>query len=525
MQLTQLTANDTLLAYALVTSPSPVSVSPKSGPPSLVALSFVISCPISVGSVTVSQISFNLPVGDPKKPDASDLTETTAGINASVSSSGADQWKIGPGAAAGSFVLKPASGNPTVIDSQGLTVTFTGIQVGPIVGTALVTLVELATASTSPAQSRQCIVNVPKFPYAFYVGNFEASAPMIAHGGTVVLSWLGSVQATYTILWAQQTQDVSRVNQWTSPALNNTTTFILQVSAQEGGQTVTIQFSVTVIVADPDITATTLTVLNTTALAGSVTVGSTSAAASLAVNGGASATSVNAGALAVSGASNLAALTVSGAATAGSLQTPSLNAAVATLGATVINGLNARGGKVAMIGSAQSITPGSWNSPASFQAPTDGFAVGVIGFPSSVTDGCMCYGYGQTGGMTVYVTGGNMGFFGPGWSDYMASNPHSFIMPVAANAMFYVAVMQGSGGQQSNAPYWYYWVPVGAGAVGSELVALDKPGRDFHRPAPVKEQAIDRKTDRLEFIAILERIVGKPLDAVTKKQLLVRRHS
>lgn len=520
MQLTQYTANDTLLTYALVTSPSPVSVSPQSGPPSVASLSFVISCPVSVGKVTVTQVSFNLPVGDPKKPDASDLTETATGISPSVSSSGADQWQIGPGAAAGSFVLKPTSGQPTVIDTQGLTVTFTGIQVSPIVGTALVTLVEVATADASAPQPRQCIVAVPKFPYAFYVGNFIASAPMIQHGATVTLSWLGSVQAKYTILWAQQSQDVSKVNQWTSPALVDTTTFILQVSAQQGGQTVTIQFSVTVIVANPDITATTLTVLKTSALVGNVTVGTASAAASLAVSGNASALSVNTGSLSVNGAGNLASLTVSGAATAGSLQTPALTASAATLGATVVNGLNARAGKVAMVGGAQSINPGSWSAPASFQAPTDGFAVGVIGHPSSYTDGCMCWGYGQSGGATVFVTGGNVGFFGPGWSDYMASNPNSFILPVAANAMFYIAVQQGSSGQQSNAPYWYYWVPMGAGSVGQTLIAHEKPGADFVRPAPVQTQNTERKSTQLEFIAILERIVGHPIDDVTKKQLL-----
>jgi len=325
MQLTQLTANDTLLTYSLVTSPSPVSVSPQSGPPSLAALSFVISCPVSIGEATVTQISFNLPVGDPKNPDASDLTETTTGISPSVSSSGADQWQIGPGAAAGTFVLKPASGTPTVIGSQGLTVTFTGIQVSPIVGTALVNIVELATPDSTPPQPRQCIVAVPKFPYAFFVGNFEASAPMIQHGATVTLSWLGSVQATYTILWAQQSQDVSKVNQWTSPDLTDTTTFILQVSAQEGGQTVTIQFSVTVIVADPDITVTTLDVLQTSTLAGAVTIGSSSALANLALNGDLNATgSLNAGGN-VSATGNLSAngsLTVSGTGTM-----PNLNVA------------------------------------------------------------------------------------------------------------------------------------------------------------------------------------------------------
>jgi len=272
MKITEFTGtNDTLLTYALATAPSPLQVSLQSGPPSIGTLTFVISCPVSVGQATVSQISFNLPVGDPKSPESTDLTETAAGLSASVSSSGIDKWLVGPGASAGSFVLKPAPGNPGVIDTQGLTVTITGIQVSPIVGTAIVKLVEVATADTNPPQVRLCSISVPKFPAGFYAGDFDASAPMIQNGGTVNLSWAGSPNAQYTLLWADHSRDVSKVNLWTSPPLTDTTTFILEVSAQEAGQTVTLRFSVTVIVANPDITAKSLTVLTTSILKGTVT--------------------------------------------------------------------------------------------------------------------------------------------------------------------------------------------------------------------------------------------------------------
>jgi len=260
MQLTQLLYSNTLLTYSLVSSPSTVSVSPQSGPPSVVALYFVISCPVSVGTVTVTQITFNVPIGDPGSPESTDLTETATGILPSVSSSGTDEWQIGPGSAPGSFMLKPASGGSGVIDSQGLTVTLTGIQVSPIVGTAIVKIVEDTISNSSQAQVKNCTILVAKFPYAFYAGNFEASSPMVQNGAAVTLSWIGSVNATYTILWAKQSKDVSPFRQWTSPDLTDTTAFILMVSAQQDGQTVTMQFSVTVIVADPDITATYLTV-------------------------------------------------------------------------------------------------------------------------------------------------------------------------------------------------------------------------------------------------------------------------
>jgi microcystin-dependent protein len=59
------------------------------------------------------------------------------------------------------------------------------------------------------------------------------------------------------------------------PALTETTTFILDVAAQQGGQTVKLYFSVTVVVANPDITAKNLTVLDMSTLQGPVSVEAT----------------------------------------------------------------------------------------------------------------------------------------------------------------------------------------------------------------------------------------------------------
>jgi hypothetical protein len=327
-------ASTTLLDYSLATSPTPLQVSPASGPPSVALLSFVISCPVAVGEVKVQQIAFNLPVGDPTAPQSTDLTETATGITASVSSSGADQWQIAPGVSAGSFVLTPAPQASGLIDGQGLTVTLSGIEIGPVVGTALLEIVELASSSSSPAGARLCAIQVAKFPYGFFAGNFAASEPMIDNGGTVTLSWIGSTGPRYRLLWASQSLDVSTLRRWTSPALTDSTTFILQVSAQQGGQTVDIHFSLTVIVARPNIVATQLQVLQSSALNGPVAVGSSSAPANLVVAGNATAAQLSAsqgcsadngafGALAVSGAATLNTLTAQ-TAQAASLTVPGL---------------------------------------------------------------------------------------------------------------------------------------------------------------------------------------------------------
>lgn len=274
MQITQLLGSNTLLTYALVTSPSPVQVSPQSGPPSVATLTIVVSCPINLSQVTVTELTFNLPIGDPSDPDATDLSETTIGIP-SVSSSGGDNWEPGPGAAPGTYIVKPQSGNDGVIAGQGLTITFTGIQVSPIVGTAVVSIVETATSDSSPAQPRQCSIAVPKFPYGFFVDNFATTTPLVQNGQPATLSWVGSVGAIYTMLWGENPpEDVSNVNQWTTPqGLTDTTTFILEVTAQESGQTVKHYSSLTVIVADPNVTVNTLTVLTTSSLQGAVAIG------------------------------------------------------------------------------------------------------------------------------------------------------------------------------------------------------------------------------------------------------------
>jgi hypothetical protein len=293
---TQLTGSETLLTYSLMTTPAPVQVSPQAGPPSVAALTFVVSCPVDIGQATVTQIAFNLPVGT----DSGSLTNVGGGISPSVSSSGPDSWQIGPGAAPGSFVLTPGSGQPGTIDAQGLTVALTGIQVSPVVGTAPVNVVEQALADGHSLETRVTGIAVPKFPYGFQAGNFAPDEPLVQHGGRVTLTWVGSTNAAYTVFWGTGSQVVTDVRTWTSPALVDTTTFILEVKAQEAGETVTQDFSTTVIVADPDLTATSLTVLTTSTLQGGVTVGATANPADLTVNGAGSLAS-----LSVSGTANL----------------------------------------------------------------------------------------------------------------------------------------------------------------------------------------------------------------------------
>jgi hypothetical protein len=339
MALTQLQNSNTLLSYSLMTAPSPVQVSPSATSPSIATLTFVVSCPRSVGVATVAQITVALPVDQTGKPaDPTNLAETAPPLSsASISSTGQDQWIPSAGVAPGVFIFTP-KGGPVQVSLQSLTIAFTGIQVNTLVGTALVTINEWAAPGTgapppvSKAPSGSVAVAVAKFPYGFFAGDFGTDKPMIQNGQSASLSWVGSVNATYKMLWSTQTRNVSTQRTWPSPALTDTTTFILEVSAQEGGQTVLLYFSLTVIVANPSFTANDLTVLTTSTLEGAVTVGKNGVPASIALTGDLNATDVAttgnvsaggnvsaAGSLTAGGTGTMPNLTVSGTVQAGIL--------------------------------------------------------------------------------------------------------------------------------------------------------------------------------------------------------------
>jgi hypothetical protein len=126
---------------------------------------------------------------------------------------------------------------------------------------------------------------------------------------------------------------------------------------------------------------------------------------------------------------------------------------------------------------------GSNLEPGTYVAQTAGLVIGVVGWPSSASPGCVGYALGQTGGMTVYATGGNLGAFGPAWSSYQASNGNSFTLPVSAGATFSIAAAQVGGSlHQADAPIWFYWVPQGADAGAETCERTGPPPEDLELP-------------------------------------------
>ena len=291
-----------LLDYALITNASPLNV----GSPA--TLTFVVSAPKEAGDIRVSRIAFTLPVGNPDAPDAADLTEQAPPASAvSILSSGSASWTIVPGQADGVFVATPDAG-PVDLGSQGLTVMFTGIAISPLVGTSAIEILEWASGNDTPAPRpeeppRSTTVRVSKFPAGFFAGNLSATPPQVANSGSTNLTWIGSAGATYRIFCGGNPPvDVSDVRSWASPPLADTTSFVLEASAEQGGQMVFLYFQLTVVVSEPSVIAKDLSVLTASTLNGAVTVGTETAPADLTVQGGVSASAeASVGSLNVSG--------------------------------------------------------------------------------------------------------------------------------------------------------------------------------------------------------------------------------
>jgi hypothetical protein len=183
-----------------------------------------------------------------------------------------------------------------------------------------------------------------------------------------------------------------------------------------------------------------------------------------------------------------------------------------TTGPATVRGLNARSGQVSLVTGAQTINPGTYT------ANTDGFAIGVVGWPSSPNPGCVGWAIGTSGGMTVYATGGNLGAFGPYWSDAQASNGNSFVLPVTAGATYGLSATQCKPPlHQADAPIWFYWVPLGTAPSGvATTERIGDPPDDLLPPVPELPEQIAAE----EVVSLLEPFLARPIEGEAREQLV-----
>jgi len=247
------TNNNCLLSYAISTDPDPIQVSPKSGDPSGTSLEIAVSNNTSQ-CIYCKQLQFSFPIGDL----AQDLASTDQGIGVSTSDK---RWTISR-TSSGVFTATPNSDDDT-ITTDGLIFQIYNIQVNKQVGTFTFSITENSSNENQNFHDRTKAYELAKFPYGFYVENFAVSSSIVQVNDTVKLTWSGSDNAIYKIRYkyGEKLVNVTDLRSWTSPPLTNITTFALEVTVEEKGESVETKLYVTVIVANPDITATKLDVV------------------------------------------------------------------------------------------------------------------------------------------------------------------------------------------------------------------------------------------------------------------------
>jgi hypothetical protein len=482
--------SNALLEYSLDTLPDPLQASPEQGNIVYGALSIVIS---NGGNavVNLSQLQFTLPTGSL----AQELT----------SDPGAILWATSPGnlwhvtmTSPGVFLLVPQSGNPVPVSTDGMVIQFYNIPVNQQVGTVAITVTETATSSSSPAEARTAVFNAAKFPYGFYFANLTAQVPMVQEGSSVTLTWQGSDNATYSIQWNEEPAvDVTNVRSWTSPVLSNDTTFLLKATVVSQGETVFAYLSTTVIVANPELQASSLQVTGATNLQGATTIGTGSTQAT--VNGN---LTVN-GATLLSGSTTLSGSTVAG------------NVAV---NGNLSSGTSATFNDVAINGTLAAIKGAQGFDQGTYTAKTDGIVVAYIS-SGGAPPGNYCQGYiiATMPYGTFWLSGGN--YTSPG---YYYNGGSMMSLPLAKGQSCSIA-FQNSSANQNNPARQMSFLPLGSIPQDSEmLVKVSDDVPEFDLP-----EAVGNVDDQAESIAsaLLEAVRGGKVEQLTEvvKHILARR--
>lgn len=269
--------NATLLDYAMATVPSPLQASPSKTELTVAEIQIPISNGTE-GPVYCKSITFVLPVGDAAK-DLVPEGEVKA-IKPAITPS--DEWEIEPGEELGEFVAKPKQDEYRKLTEQALLVQLRNVKVNAEVGSFEIFVEELSNTEDSQFSQHNAEFQLAKFPYGFTVSDFRPTEVQVKDGEAATLKWRGSDGANYTIFYGSAAPvDVTKVRQWTTPkppGLHADTTFILKAWVTAGGEPIEHYLSTTVIVADPDLRATSLKVSGESALEGATKVGGTNQA-------------------------------------------------------------------------------------------------------------------------------------------------------------------------------------------------------------------------------------------------------
>lgn len=256
------TSTGPFLTYVINPVPNPLQASPPTGDPIDAALTLIIS---NTGDVGVYLFSITVTIPP-------DLTSNPSSILTSADPE--RLWGITQTATPGEFLLQPISGQSVFITDKGIVFQFFNIPVSQQTGTVTVNIAERASLTNVPTPPPPTFtsISLTKFPYGFFFSNFAPSSPLVQNGNAVTLSWEGSTQAKYFMYCNdEQPVDVSNLRQWSSHPLTTDTTFLLKAITASNGQTVEKNLTTTVIVGNPDISASSIQVTGTAGVQGDTT--------------------------------------------------------------------------------------------------------------------------------------------------------------------------------------------------------------------------------------------------------------
>lgn len=454
------TDSTTQLSYALQINPAPFTVSIPDTAPVTGSLEFVITNPTN-SSINITSVAFTLTVGS----DSDCITQSTSGVLTSVNDT--TNWAfIGPPSpitnGSATYTLTPVSGTPYALPAgASVVVQIFGFQTLPIPGNSTLDIKELIV-SLPPAY---CSFVVSTFPTGFYFNGLAATVTkgsslvpvaQVNTGSTVTLSWNSSVvdAGDFIIYYStaangQQTEHPADIGEWTSPPLSSDTVFTVAVTVSaEGGQPLTASMSTSVSVQNPSLVAAGITT-GTATVTGAASIGGTLSAQAITATGATVNGTVAADALSANSA------IISGNTSA---QNVSAGGTLTVAGVSTFNGEAVAGSTVSMM---QSWIP--INTGQTYNADTDGFLVGAIGYSPQAFTLCITEIRGLLNGICMMIaSGGNMVYSNGPHAIASWDSPNCMLMPVPKGSTFMLQVINGG---NIKAPASGFWVPLGKSGI------------------------------------------------------------
>lgn len=168
----------------------------------------------------------------------------------------------------------------------------------------------------------------------------------------------------------------------------------------------------------------------------------------------------------------------------------------------------------------QPLMPGPWATGNRYTAPSDGFVNCFIKNTMDCMAGSVGWGYAYCRGVWAQATAGNAGNFSHDWTAFKTHNPQSCLLPVGAGDQFYIGFEQAGGvGDEVDSPYFFHWISPTGQPCGAVVLGRSAGDDSDFEPPPLPRMNQSESTDRAQFVAILEELLGKPIDADTKKRL------